>query len=47
MQRHVLIVDDEPDVLREREVGAIGYITKPFSTAAVVARVRAFFGPEV
>jgi two-component system phosphate regulon response regulator PhoB len=35
------------DVLRGREVGAVGYITKPFSTAAVIERVRAFLGPEV
>jgi len=35
------------DVLRGREVGAVGYITKPFSTAAGIERVRAFLGPEV
>lgn len=29
------------DVLRGREVGAAGYITKPFSTADVIERVRA------
>lgn len=32
------------DVLRGREVGAAGYITKPFSTDEVVARVRAILG---
>lgn len=32
------------DVLRGREVGAVGYITKPFSTAEVVARVRSIIG---
>lgn len=29
------------DVLRGREVGAAGYITKPFSTADVIDRIRA------
>ena len=29
------------DVLRGREVGAAGYITKPFSTNEVIQRVRA------
>jgi DNA-binding response OmpR family regulator len=47
MQRHVLIVDDEPYVLRGRELGAVGYIKKPSSTAEVIERVRAFLGPEV
>jgi DNA-binding response OmpR family regulator len=28
------------DVLRGREVGAVGYITKPFSTTELIARVR-------
>jgi two-component system phosphate regulon response regulator PhoB len=32
------------DVLRGREVGAAGYITKPFSTDEVVGRVRAILG---
>ncbi|MEE4272356.1 MAG: response regulator [Thermoanaerobaculales bacterium] len=32
------------DVLRGREVGAVGYITKPFSTAEVVDRVRSIIG---
>ena len=32
------------DVLRGREVGAAGYITKPFSTDEVVNRVRAILG---
>ena len=32
------------DVLRGREVGASGYITKPFSTDDVVGRVRAIIG---
>lgn len=32
------------DVLRGREVGAAGYITKPFSTDEVVERVRAILG---
>ncbi|MCU0302883.1 MAG: response regulator [Thermoanaerobaculales bacterium] len=32
------------DVLRSHEIGAIGYITKPFSTADVVARVRSILG---
>jgi DNA-binding response OmpR family regulator len=31
----------DSDVLRSHEVGAAGYITKPFSTAGVVERVRA------
>jgi two-component system phosphate regulon response regulator PhoB len=29
------------DVLRGREIGAAGYVTKPFSTAEVISRVRA------
>lgn len=32
------------DVLRGREVGAAGYITKPFSTEDVIARVQAILG---
>ncbi len=32
------------DVLRGREVGAAGYITKPFSTVDVIDRVRAILG---
>jgi DNA-binding response OmpR family regulator len=32
------------DILRGREVGAVGYITKPFSAEEVVRRVRAFLG---
>lgn len=32
------------DVLRGREVGAVGYITKPFSTTDVINRVRAIIG---
>lgn len=32
------------DVLRGREIGAAGYITKPFSTDDVVARVGAILG---
>ena len=32
------------DVLRGREVGAAGYITKPFSADEVVARVQAIVG---
>ena len=32
------------DVLRGREIGAAGYITKPFSTDDVVSRVRAILG---
>jgi two-component system phosphate regulon response regulator PhoB len=32
------------DVLRGREVGAAGYITKPFSTSDVIERVRAILG---
>lgn len=32
------------DVLRGREIGAAGYITKPFSTDDVVNRVRAILG---
>lgn len=32
------------DVLRGREVGAAGYITKPFSTDDVIGRVRAILG---
>ena len=32
------------DVLRGREVGAAGYITKPFSTDEVISRVRAILG---
>lgn len=34
------------DILRGREVGAAGYITKPFSTAEVVARVRAILDAD-
>jgi DNA-binding response OmpR family regulator len=33
------------DVLRGREVGAAGYITKPFSAEEVIRRVRALLGP--
>jgi DNA-binding response OmpR family regulator len=29
------------DVLRGREIGAAGYVTKPFSTEEVITRVRA------
>jgi two-component system phosphate regulon response regulator PhoB len=32
------------DVLRGREVGAAGYITKPFSTEELIERVRAILG---
>ncbi len=32
------------DVLRGHEIGAAGYITKPFSTDEVVSRVRAILG---
>jgi two-component system phosphate regulon response regulator PhoB len=32
------------DVLRGREVGAVGYITKPFSTDHVIDRVQAILG---
>jgi len=32
------------DVLRGREVGAAGYITKPFTADEVVRRVKAFLG---
>jgi two-component system phosphate regulon response regulator PhoB len=32
------------DVLRGNEVGAAGYITKPFSTDDVIRRLRAIFG---
>lgn len=32
------------DVLRGHEIGAAGYITKPFSTDEVVNRVRAIIG---
>ena len=32
------------DVLRGREIGASGYITKPFSADDVVSRVRAILG---
>jgi DNA-binding response OmpR family regulator len=32
------------DVLRGREVGAAGYITKPFSTSDVIERVRSILG---
>jgi len=32
------------DVLRGREIGAAGYITKPFSTDDVVSRVQAILG---
>jgi len=33
------------DVRRGHEVGAVGYITKPFSTAEVIHRIRAILGP--
>jgi two-component system phosphate regulon response regulator PhoB len=33
------------DVLRGREIGAAGYITKPFCTDEVVDRVRTIIGP--
>jgi DNA-binding response OmpR family regulator len=32
------------DVLRGREVGAAGYITKPFTSEEVIRRVKAFLG---
>jgi two-component system phosphate regulon response regulator PhoB len=32
------------DVLRGREIGAAGYITKPFSTADLIDRIRAIVG---
>ncbi len=32
------------DILRGREVGAVGYITKPFSAEEVVRRVQALLG---
>jgi len=32
------------DVLRGREVGAAGYITKPFTAEEVIRRVRTFLG---
>ena len=32
------------DVLKGREIGAAGYITKPFSTDDVVSRVQAILG---
>lgn len=32
------------DILRGREVGAVGYITKPFSAEEVVRRVRVLLG---
>ena len=32
------------DVLRGREVGAVGYITKPFTAEEVIRRVRAILG---
>lgn len=32
------------DILRGREVGAVGYITKPFSAEEVVRRVQSFLG---
>ncbi len=34
------------DVRRGREVGAAGYITKPFSTAELIARVREILDEE-
>jgi two-component system phosphate regulon response regulator PhoB len=34
------------DVLRGREIGAAGYITKPFSTDEVIRRVRAILDVE-
>ena len=38
------VSEQETIVLRGREVGAAGYITKPFSTDEVVERVRAILG---
>jgi DNA-binding response OmpR family regulator len=38
--------DFASDILRGHEVGAAGYITKPFSTREVIQRVRALLGPE-
>ena len=32
------------DVIRGREVGAAGYITKPFSTSEVIHKVRSILG---
>lgn len=34
------------DIRRGHDVGAVGYITKPFSTSEVVERVRALLPPE-
>lgn len=34
------------DVLRGRQVGALGYITKPFSVDEVLDRVRAILEPD-
>ncbi len=34
------------DVLRGRKVGALGYITKPFSIDEVLERVRSILEPE-
>jgi len=34
----------DSDILRSREIGAAGYITKPFSIAEVIERVRAILG---
>ena len=35
------------DVLRGREVGAAGYITKPFSTTELISRVRSILDADV
>jgi two-component system alkaline phosphatase synthesis response regulator PhoP len=37
--------DLESDVLRGHEIGAAGYITKPFSTTEVIDRVRSLLEP--
>ena len=34
------------DILRGREVGADGYVTKPFSTEELIQRVAALIGPS-
>jgi DNA-binding response OmpR family regulator len=37
----VLVVDDEPQIVRALEAGADDYVTKPFGPRELVARLQA------
>ena len=42
-KKRILIIEDEPDIVRGLEAGADDYVTKPFSIAELLARIRAIF----